>query len=642
MGDAADSLDGADDASKLHAETDGHSEKPRHSARKKAEEVPKQYRVDPDDDDLKDSDIEIVEYPSSDEYDDDDDDSISYDDHLLLFDGGGDDDDDGVDDGDKKPAAKDSIVDKKKKRRKKKKSNATIKSAEQLREHLEKSVEYQRGRTKKKDAELINRLVDITKEAFEACNDEVKIFVLQKGRRRGFKGDGSTVDAVLRGFCEHVITSYPVVVAERIVQHFEHLRAKGKLGAAHTLTVEERIEPFAKYELNCKDGLPKLAENGNSCTNYFIYATPEAARSAAAGVLSSPNFNDASERNKATARALSEVVALLNSISYIGETLNPWPVRCQSNGFGGYKSNAVLHRLLTSGDFRVVAMNLDKAIQSAEVSDGLKKVRILSIEMMWHLLSTGMAVQGDRGSLCKVFGGGISVSGTAARMYRMLEHPTYLPEDHRGLLEWAEIDVGGKQQHAVRVKSFGTTNDLQVREALKLPRLHGWLARSHFLAVFPPGLSLRDIIENEDEDPAAQLTERPHPWSDKKLSVRPLYYYNESFQPGNAIGIYEIEQDNKLFSINPLCENIDEQIFSAYLTSSLKSAWKRELDLVVAYRLANRVAVYIDIDIGKQTANLGRMLNNNSEDESRDSNEGEESTASRVARMKAYMMGKKR
>ena len=576
---------------------------PRRSARQKALEVPVQYRqsIGFDDDDLDDSDVELDGYPSS--GDDDD----------LLFESDEDEPGDEDDDDDKKPAAKSTGKDdkpqkkkneksEKKKRRKIGEDGAPIRSDQQLREYLEKNKEYQKGRSKEKDAELIERLMATTKKSLEMCSSDAILFVLGKAKRRGFL-DGDIqhpLDAAVWGFCEYVVTSYPPALAEKIVQHFEDLRDHGRLGMADTLTVAERVGPFAAYELDCSGKLPKPTQNSD-CTNYVICCEPADVIDAAKDLLS--EGAPMSERNRTTMETLLLPTAKsMKSVSYIGETLQFWLLRCKAN-FVGYVTNRILHRLLQSRKFRVIAINMDPAFQSNEVSEGIKKKRLLGIEMIWHINELGFAIQGQKGSMCKVYGGGIRVTDTTTRLYQMLEDPTRFPDGHHDLVEWVKCNINGEDQHIIRIKSFNATNEL--REEMNFPYLNRWLAQNHFRAVLPPNMDLNDVVEDEDENPEASLSAFNGRTSKSKLSTGALHYYNELFQPGNVLDIFLLKRDPNR-SIVPLEDNLAGQVFSAYLSSSKKTIWdkeKRPMD-TVAYHLAMLVAKVIDIQVGTLNVQL--------------------------------------
>ena len=584
--------------------TDTSSAQSRRSSRLKG--VPKQYHIDSDDDNLDDSDAELGGYPSS-----DDDDLVFENDEDDI----GDDDDE---DHNKKPSAQSTGTSdkpqKKKRRKRKEKEEALIKSDDQLREYLEKNEEYQKDRSKAKDAELVQRLMATTKKSLEKCSDDAILFMLEKAQRRGLLKGGiqEPVDTAVQGFCEYLVTSYPTCIAEKIVRYFEHLQDQDKLGSADRLTVQERIAPFADYELNCSNGFPQATEN-IACTNYVIYVDPKDAVSAARAVLTSFNANDVSEgkiseRNIETARVMSTLPESSKSVSYVGESLHYWPDRCGPKAVG-YRGNRILHDLLKSGTFRIITFNMDPAFQSPNVSDGLKKRRLLSIEMIWHINELSMGTKGERGSLCKVFGGGHWVSGTASRLHRMLNDPTLLPNGHADLLRWEKCKIDGEEQYVVRVKSFDVTNEL--KEEMKFPFLRRWLAQQNFLAKFPPGVDLQnDVIEIDDEDPRKSLTAFSGGVKSQKLSTGALYYFNNLFQPGKVIDMFRLERNNLKQNPSLLEGNLAERVFNAYLSSSKKPLWDEEKvpTGTVANRLALLVAKVIDVEISTLTSQLNAKL----------------------------------
>ena len=447
------------------------------------------------------------------------------------------------------------------------------------------------------EADHLRRLMATTKEALSKCDDEVVIFLLEKAKRRGINIEGENpVDLAVKGFCELMIQSYPPDLASKIIAHFEHLQQTGRLGAADGRTVRERMEPFVEHELDIRNGFPKPTKHSR-CTNYVMLADPQDAKSAAKAVLA--DSGDISERNILTANALLKLPTETKSVWYIGETIFYWPERCKPN-FDGYKGNRVLYHLLRDKKIRIIAFNMHPAFQSSAVSKGIKKVRLLCIEMLWHINTNAMAVLGQGGSLCKVLGGGVPVTSSASRLYRFLECPSLLPDGHQDLFRWIQQDIDEEEKCAICVKSFEELE--RVKEEMKLPHnLHHWFYRHGFYSVIPSGTSLKEVIEAPSKASHFRSFKR-------NMSSGRLCYYHPLYQPKKPMDIYRLTFVENRWA-TPLDEGLAQKVFDAYRSSSLmRSKLRNQPAVSVAHDLAKRVAEVVDAPTGFLTSELESLI----------------------------------
>ena len=446
------------------------------------------------------------------------------------------------------------------------------------------------------EADHLRRLMATTKEALSKCDDEVVIFLLEKAKRRGINIEGENpVDLAVKGFCELMIESYPPDLTSTIIGHFEDLQQNGRLGTAHTLSVQERMDPFKRYELDCQNGFPKPSKD-SLCTNYVIFVEPHDAKSAAKAALA--DSDDISERNRLTATALMELPTETKSVWYIGETRFYWPKRCRPK-CQGYKGNRVLYHLLRDKKFRIITFNMAAAFQSDDVSQGIVKKRLLCIEMLWHINTNLMSVLGKSGSLCKVYGGGLSVTSSASRLYRILERSS-LPD----LLKWSQQKINGENKYVVCVESFVELEE--VKEETKLVHLNRWFPRNGFFSVIPSGTSLKEVIEAPDQ------TRRVCIEGNSRIvkSSGRLCYYHPLYQPNSPIDIFRLTHNRNRTSPTLLDKDLACKVFKAYSSSSLtQSKWSNQPAESVAHHLAKLVSQVIDVQTGTLASELLRLMN---------------------------------
>ena len=554
-----------------------------------------------------------------------------------------DDDSDNEEDMNKKPKAK-GIVCKKgskpaKRRTKKmsrhqpKKEEAEVKTRTEFEQHRTSYMysDYMQGRETGEQA-LIKRLAALIKKGLTKCvrKDEFFVFFLERGRRRFGPGD---VNSTANDFATMVVRALEMKDAARMIEYYEELDRKNLLGEEHTLSVDERISPFKDFVLDCStsDGRP-TDEDCPDGGAYCMLVEPKDAQAAGSAVLKeAEGLSDDfmySERNMNTANALATADSFVKSFSYKGETKNDWRKRAGQN-FNGYASNKCLHHCLKSGHFRIIFLPLAEPHTSSKVSSKIKKAACLAIEMVWHVLSEGVGIQGERGSLCKVFGGGNSWFGLMTRLYLGLENDV-IPG-----IQWRhDLDENGSDRYLLQVQDAATNKSTK---DIKLPDLRQSLRYRGFAAVIPSGDAVQNAINDEIQEMNEAFTKiiggagGGGCW----ISKGALLYFHSEFQRGAVQNLFRIASTGDAVPFEHRSSLADE-VVTAYESSNKARLWSGKSKKVIAKNLANLTARIVDCSIGTLAGEIERILPGNNANASSDE-EDEEEKAKRAA-MEAMLL----
>ena len=254
-----------------------------------------------------------------------------------------------------------------------------------------------------------------------------------------------------------------------------------------------------------------------------------------------------------------------------------------------------------SGEYRVLYYPLDEAFQNSDMAPYLLKKRILIIEMLQHLLSTGFALCGEHGSLNKVFGG-----GWPHQMFLVAIHAKAMDDNDTAV---SFVRHGDNGSHLLRID---TGRHCQRKN---LPKgLRKFLVRRGFHSELPPGeagVILTQAVENGVPE-GIDL----NGGKNEGFSSGPLHYSHPMFQPESPLGTMDIECLNNgdlKFENTAYADNGSryvELIVDAYTKCKLPdSAITSEIALhLVASELADSVLAIADFPISRMTNDVLKAL----------------------------------